>query len=516
MKNISKYGLMAFLITAMVLVACTKEEDDVRLDPQLATISASEITSHSATITGFVVSAGAGFTERGVCYDVTEDPTTESSKVIFVDTSDNASFTVTVDSLDYATKYYARAYATGSEGTFYGDTVSFTTLPVVPTVSTTEITDIKGTSATGGGNVTVTGGAPITAKGVCYSTSEEPTINDMKTDDGPGEGEFVSSITGLEGTTTYYVRAYATNAAGTAYGEQVSFTTDIAQLTWYIPGSYVAVSYPGSGLEDWNPEKSPYIKSSLADPNNLEGYIYMANASNEWKVATGTTWDETNYGGADGSLSTDGGNIVSQKGYYKLNVDAVNLTYTLDSTNWGVIGDATDGGWDTDANLKYYPEAQTWRGGVHLAASGTFKFRANDAWDINYGSTAADGKTLDAGGENIASPGIDADYAIELNLSTPLNYTYSANCWGIIGDATPTGWDSDTDMTWDEANGVFTVVITLTDGTVKFRANDDWTVNLGGDINAMTQDGDNITVTAGTYTVTLNPWDGIAVFSSAP
>ena len=103
---------------------------------------------------------------------------------------------------------------------------------VAPTVTTTAIADIDKTTATGGGNVTADGGATVTARGICWSTSQNPTVNDSHTTDGTGTGSFTSAMTGLTANTTYYVRAYATNSAGTAYGEQVSFTT----LAAGIPG----------------------------------------------------------------------------------------------------------------------------------------------------------------------------------------------------------------------------------------------------------------------------------------
>ena len=92
-------------------------------------------------------------------------------------------------------------------------------------VITDTVTAITATSATCGGNVTSDGGATVTARGVCWSTSQNPTVSDSYTCDGSGTGSFTSSITGLAAGTTYYVRAYATNSEGTSYGIQVSFTT---------------------------------------------------------------------------------------------------------------------------------------------------------------------------------------------------------------------------------------------------------------------------------------------------
>ena len=96
---------------------------------------------------------------------------------------------------------------------------------VPPTVTTTAISNIDKNTATGGGNVTADGGATVTARGICWSTSQNPTLSGSHTTNGTGTGSFTSALTGLSANTTYYVRAYATNGAGTAYGEEVSFTT---------------------------------------------------------------------------------------------------------------------------------------------------------------------------------------------------------------------------------------------------------------------------------------------------
>lgn len=95
----------------------------------------------------------------------------------------------------------------------------------LPTVTTNTITNITQTSATGGGNVVNAGSSTVTARGVCWSTSHNPTVSGNHTTNGTGTGSFTSNITGLTANTMYYVRAYATNSAGTAYGSEVSFTT---------------------------------------------------------------------------------------------------------------------------------------------------------------------------------------------------------------------------------------------------------------------------------------------------
>jgi len=96
---------------------------------------------------------------------------------------------------------------------------------VAPTVTTTAISSITRRTASSGGNVTADGGATVTARGVCWNTSTNPTTANSTTSDGTGAGSFSSSITALSPKTLYYVRAYATNSAGTGYGSNVSFTT---------------------------------------------------------------------------------------------------------------------------------------------------------------------------------------------------------------------------------------------------------------------------------------------------
>jgi hypothetical protein len=98
------------------------------------------------------------------------------------------------------------------------------TSPSAPTVTTSAATANSDGTASGGGNVTSEGGASVTERGVCWSTSTGPTISNSRTIDGTGSGTFVSSLTNLTSGVTYYVRAYATNIAGTVYGNEVSFT----------------------------------------------------------------------------------------------------------------------------------------------------------------------------------------------------------------------------------------------------------------------------------------------------
>ncbi len=192
--------------------------------PTVTTTSATSITQTTATSGGNATSdGGATVTARGVCWSTTSNPTTANNKTI--DGSGIGGFTSSLTGLTPNTLYFVRAYATNSIGTAYGNQITLITLANLPTVTTASLTSITQTTATSGGNVTSDGGASVTARGVCWSTAANPTISNSKTTDGTGTGVFVSNLTGLLGNTLYYVRAYATNSAGTSYGNEVSFST---------------------------------------------------------------------------------------------------------------------------------------------------------------------------------------------------------------------------------------------------------------------------------------------------
>jgi uncharacterized protein (TIGR02145 family) len=224
MKHLLKSdGLFLLILSISFVYSCKKDKPS---PPVLATTVVTEVTYTTAVSGGSITNdGGASVISKGICWNTSDNPTISNNK-----TTDGAgldAFTSNITQLAPNTLYYVKAYATNSGGTGYGNQQTFTTSQIaVPVLTTSDITTITQTTATAGGNITDEKGGSVTTRGVCWSISENPTITDNKTSDGSGTGSFTSSITGLSGNTKYYIRAYATNSAGTQYGNQLSFTTN--------------------------------------------------------------------------------------------------------------------------------------------------------------------------------------------------------------------------------------------------------------------------------------------------
>ena len=208
--------------------------------PTVTTEAATAISSTQGQLNGYVVEhPDYPVTERGFLF---ADNTQFNGAVEYSTGAGSGQFHYTVSNLQLATRYYYQAYAQSAMGITYGDVLYFDTQAEMPTVLTLDVMDVKASKATVTGNVTATGGETSLVRGVCWSTSQSPTVNDNHTADSSGAGIFTSHITGLTPDTTYYVRAYATNSVGTAYGEQRSFTTRSA----FYCGTDTLTDYDGN------------------------------------------------------------------------------------------------------------------------------------------------------------------------------------------------------------------------------------------------------------------------------
>ena len=217
--------------------------------PTLSTLPSLAFTTTTGGGGGNISNDGGGeISARGVCWSTNPNPSIELTTKTSDGTGTGA-FNSSLTGLSPNTQYYVRAYATNSVGTEYGNQVSFITPDLVtPILSTNAVLGISGNTSISGGNITYDGGVSVTARGVCWSTSPNPTIAlNTKTSDGTGSGNFSSNLSGMSLNTLYYVRAYATNSVGTAYGNQISFITKAINIeTSLIPGGTFIMGSPVS------------------------------------------------------------------------------------------------------------------------------------------------------------------------------------------------------------------------------------------------------------------------------
>ena len=196
-------------------------------NPRIRTLGVTGVSATGATVSAEVDFTGTVST-RGVCWNTTGTPTV--SDTYYYAGTGKGGFTAQMTGLQPNTTYHVRAYAKISGTYRYGNTLTFTTSGQLA-VNTSAVTGITGTFAQCGGTVTG-GGQGVTARGLCWGTSSNPTVSGNHTYEGRGEGSFSSMVDNLTEGTTYYVRAYATTAEGTVYGNERSFTAaSVLQVT---------------------------------------------------------------------------------------------------------------------------------------------------------------------------------------------------------------------------------------------------------------------------------------------
>ena len=248
--------------------------------PTVTTEAASNITNTEAQLNGSVLELPEyPVIERGFLF---ADNDSLTGAVAYPVGSGNGVFSYTVSNLQVANRYHYQAYARTAVGTSYGNILYFDTHAELPVVLTLEVTDVKASIATCGGNVTATGGADVTARGVCWNTTPNPTINDSFTSDSTGLGAFTSHMTGLSPNTSYYVRAYATNSAGTAYGEQRSFTT------WppFYCGHDTVTDYDGNSYHTVEIGQQCWMKENLRTTHYADGSDILDSTNTIWQDTT--------------------------------------------------------------------------------------------------------------------------------------------------------------------------------------------------------------------------------------
>lgn len=271
----------------------------------VTTANISDITINSAKTGGSIsCEEQVQIQNRGVCYSNNHKPTINDH--VTSNGTGLGSFISVLTDLEANTKYYVRAYAQTNDSVVYGNEVNFTTNAIIaPEILTLPVTDISTTTATCGGNILSDGGYPIIARGVCWSTYQNPTTSDESTANGEGLGEYTAYLTDLQPETQYYVRAYAITSNDVYYGEQISFTTEMpvdVQSFSVSPTSKVLFS-PGnlqynSRLNLWKFAENQYDYCGDANQHispNFSGYIDLFG------------WGTSGYNGCAPYLNTTNG-----------------------------------------------------------------------------------------------------------------------------------------------------------------------------------------------------------------
>ena len=220
-----------------------------------------------------------------------------------------------------------------------------------------------------------------------------------------------------------------------SYQDQYAYTKALTlKVTPYQPvATYPLLWIPGN-YQGWNPGGAP--TAAALKPKIYEGYVYMPVADNYYfKFTSAQDWNHINYGdGGNGSITEDGlagGLVAPGPGYVQVSINLNTKTWSAVPTTWSILGDASPGGWNTDTQLAYDPAKQVWTVTCDMKKDGSFKFRANNAWLIDFGVNAdgdlayADNPVFgyDGSVQNITVPS-DGNYTITLDLHDPSNYNY--------------------------------------------------------------------------------------------
>lgn len=304
--------------------------------PTVRTVALSNISYTSASCSGSVeMDGGKSIITRGICYGETNNPTIEDYKV--ENGNGVGSFTCSMKNLKAGSTYHVRAFAENINGISYGEIIEFRTLSYSPpSVTTSPISKITESSATCGGNVISDGGDPVFGRGVCYGTSENPTISDNKIEKGQGEGAFSCEVTGLKEGTIYHYRAYAENRYGVSYGEDVMFATMSVFKDGVLPGVFSV--------------------SSTQKIHFSQGNLQYRASSGTWRFAE-NQWDYVG-GYSNGSHGTVSGSDNR----------SISSTYSgwIDLFGWGTSGAYSIQPWTTTTDNSAYYKAGEYGSIGHL------------------------------------------------------------------------------------------------------------------------------------------------------
>lgn len=320
MKNLTRSAIcsLSILLGLLIIISCKKLERVTMVVTGDVTV---QITS--AIASAEIIDIGDGIIQHGHCWGTTPDVDVNGEKTSLGIVSNPLIYSSELTNLTASTTYYIKAYSTSGKTTIYGKERTFNTNDAgVPVITTSNVTGIASTTATGGGSITSNQGALIMDSGVCWGNTANPTITDSKTSENVKTGSFFSEMTGLSPGGTYHVRAYATNSVGTGYGDDKTFVTTtqvydidgntygtvvIGTQTWMAENLKVTRFNDGTPIPyitdnaEWSATKSSsfcWYNNDIAYKSKTgaiySGYVFYSSGKNvcpvNWHVPTDEEW----------------------------------------------------------------------------------------------------------------------------------------------------------------------------------------------------------------------------------
>ena len=330
-------------------VRCIKNSSSIKL-PTVVIDSVSKGIKKPKVYAHIVKANGGSVSKVGVCYALTANAGL-SDNVVLTTYIQNR-FVCELNDLTTNSKYYIRVFAQNELGTGYSAEQTYQTTAFAPVLSDLNMTAITANSAIFTANVTDDCGSSVTAKGICWSLTPNPTVSlNTKTSNGIGLGVFSATATGLSANTSYYLRAYATNAIGTSYNEQVLFIT----LLTVTIGSATSITYKSASVSAtiptqgsnpiteygicWGTSTSPTITSNKLTATNLSNTNYscalsnLSSATKYYARAFITNSTGTNYSNEISFTTADPvAPVVSSTSVNNITYKSATLTGTLTTT----------------------------------------------------------------------------------------------------------------------------------------------------------------------------------------
>lgn len=323
------------------------------------------------------------------------------------------------------------------------------------------------------------------------------------------------------------------NAVVDAYvdvkGQTIKVTAPAVAVNVTLDAPFISTGYYLIGdMNGWNGDNMFAFKHSGANvyDDPVFTLVFTTEADGQyWKIIPQSNVDASNVWNegiegvvgveVDGDTSLEGlltttapqAGKIEKTGMYKMTLNMMDYTYKLEELNFEeyIYVPGNHQGWSPATAPRLYGANFDGYYSGFSCLDGGFKFTKGPDWafgEYNWGSFTShpEGFTGEGGGDITCT--VKDFYFIEANVAEG-TLKATPTTWGIIGDATANGWDSDQDMTWNAEKQCWCATITLTDGTIKFRANDGWDINFGGNPDNLSAGGDNIPVTAGTYDIDL-------------